>query len=148
MKQEAEHFHADGDEEEDERVPPLIRDQQLGEDARQGDDYSSCTWEGRGEHTRQEKMEKVRKRVKEIIKIAGIKMCVCDCTHSLRSSPPVCTSWAASPCNHRNWTAALRRDEEVVISINSSLTVNTVTRQFIYFLNLRTPLGKSQSDLL
>lgn len=27
VKQEAEHLHADGDEEEDERVPPLVGDQ-------------------------------------------------------------------------------------------------------------------------
>lgn len=33
VEQEAEHLHADGDEEEDERVPPLVGDQQLGEDA-------------------------------------------------------------------------------------------------------------------
>lgn len=39
MKQEAEHLHADGDQEEDERVPPLVSDQQLGEDAREGDDH-------------------------------------------------------------------------------------------------------------
>lgn len=38
VKQEAKHFHANGDEEEDERVLPLVWDQQLGEDARQGDD--------------------------------------------------------------------------------------------------------------
>lgn len=33
VQQEAEHLHADGDQEEDERVPPLIGDEQLGEDA-------------------------------------------------------------------------------------------------------------------
>lgn len=43
VKQEAEHLHADGDEEEDERVGPLVRDQQLGEDARQGDDHARST---------------------------------------------------------------------------------------------------------
>lgn len=42
VKQEAEHLHGDGDEEEDERVPPIILDQQLGEDARQGDDHPCC----------------------------------------------------------------------------------------------------------
>jgi len=35
VEQEAEHLHADGDQEEDERVPLLVGDQQLGEDARQ-----------------------------------------------------------------------------------------------------------------
>lgn len=44
VKQEAEHLHADGDEEEDERVPPLVCDQQLGEDARQRDDHACCAW--------------------------------------------------------------------------------------------------------
>lgn len=44
MKQETEHLHADGDEEEDECVCPLICDQQLGEDARQGDNDPGCTW--------------------------------------------------------------------------------------------------------
>lgn len=44
VKQEAEHLHADGDEEEDERVPPLVGDQQLGEDAGQRDDHPRCTW--------------------------------------------------------------------------------------------------------
>lgn len=43
--------------------------------------------------------------------------------YSLQSSPPVCTSWAASPCNHRNWTAALKRDMEEVIDANSSQTL-------------------------
>lgn len=35
VEQEAEHLHADGDQEEDERVLLLVGDQQLGEDARQ-----------------------------------------------------------------------------------------------------------------
>lgn len=35
VKQEAEHLHADGNQEEDKRVPPLVSDQQLGEDARE-----------------------------------------------------------------------------------------------------------------
>lgn len=54
VKQEAEHLHADGDEEEDERVPPLVGDQQLGEDARQGDDHPCCAWEGQSERRRGE----------------------------------------------------------------------------------------------
>ncbi len=28
-------------------------------------------------------------------------------SYSLRSSHPVCSAWEASPCIHRNWTAAL-----------------------------------------
>lgn len=44
-------------------------------------------------------------------------------TYSLRSSPPVCTSWAASPCNHRNWTAALRREDEVFFKRLNTLTI-------------------------
>lgn len=48
VEQETEHLHADGDEEEDECVGPLVGDQQLGEDARQGDDHPGCTWGGRG----------------------------------------------------------------------------------------------------
>lgn len=52
VKQKAEHLHADGDEEEDERVPPLVGDEQLGEDARQGDDHARRTWEGRRGSTR------------------------------------------------------------------------------------------------
>lgn len=44
VKHEAEHLHADGYQEEDERVPPLICDQQLGEDPREGDDHPGCTW--------------------------------------------------------------------------------------------------------
>lgn len=39
VEQEAKHLHADGDEEEDEGVLVLVGDQQLGEDARQGDDH-------------------------------------------------------------------------------------------------------------
>lgn len=52
--------------------------------------------------------------------VGGGKGCVCVgwgrrvWTHFLQSSPPACTSWAASPCNHRNWTAALGREEEEV----------------------------------
>lgn len=57
VKQEAEHLDADGDEEEDERVPPLVGDQQLGEDARQGDDHTCCAWT----RTEQSKMEEVRR---------------------------------------------------------------------------------------
>lgn len=52
MKQEAEHFHTDGDEEEDKRAPPLILYELLGEDARQGNDYTGCTWEGSKKSTR------------------------------------------------------------------------------------------------
>lgn len=33
-------------------------------------------------------------------------------THSLRSSPPGCTSWAACPCTRRSWIAALERERE------------------------------------
>lgn len=44
VKQEAEHLHADGNQEEDERVPPLVLDQQLGEDAREGDDHPCRAW--------------------------------------------------------------------------------------------------------
>lgn len=83
MKQEAKHFHADGDEEEDKRVPPLILYQQLGEDASQGDDYPGCTWEGSRKNTRHEKMEKVRKTVKQMRKIAEIEMCMCVWLYSL-----------------------------------------------------------------
>lgn len=51
MEQEAQQLHADGDQEEDERVPPLVGDQQLGEDAGEGDDdprraCSSSGWRG------------------------------------------------------------------------------------------------------
>lgn len=49
VKQEAEHLHADGNEEEDEGVPPLVRDQQLGEDAREGDDHPRCAWKHAGQ---------------------------------------------------------------------------------------------------
>lgn len=42
VEQEAEHLHADGDQEEDEGVLVLVRDQQLGEDTRQRDDHPSC----------------------------------------------------------------------------------------------------------
>lgn len=97
VEQEAEHLHADGDQEEDERVPPLVRDQQLGEDAREGDDHPRRAWgrrrgSGGCEHEG----------------TSGVR----GCTHSLRSSPPACSAWAASPCNHRNWTAALGGDGE------------------------------------
>lgn len=97
VKQEAEHLHADGHQEEDERVPPLVRDQQLGEDAREGDDHPRRAWGRR-------RSSDGRGREGEL----GAR----GCTHSLRSSPPACSAWAASPCNHRNWTAALGRDEE------------------------------------
>lgn len=43
MKQEAQHFHADGDEEEDQRVLLVVFDQQLGEDAGQRDDHPGRT---------------------------------------------------------------------------------------------------------
>ncbi len=43
VEQKAEHLNADGDKEEDERVPSFISDQQFGEDARQGDDHACCT---------------------------------------------------------------------------------------------------------
>lgn len=33
-------------------------------------------------------------------------------THSPRSSPPGCTSWAASLCTRRSWIAALERERE------------------------------------
>lgn len=49
MKQEAQHLHADGDQEEDERVPPLVSDQQLGEDAREGDDHPRRAWRQAGD---------------------------------------------------------------------------------------------------
>lgn len=52
MKQEAQHLHADGDQEEDERVPPLVSDQQLGEDAGEGDDHPRRAWERAGEMER------------------------------------------------------------------------------------------------
>lgn len=54
VKQEAEHLHADGDQEEDERVPPLVGDQQLGEDAGQGDNHAGCTCEYRGRERERE----------------------------------------------------------------------------------------------
>lgn len=56
MKQKAQHLHADGDEEEDERVPPLVSDQQLGEDAREGDDHTCRAWK----QAREQEMEEVR----------------------------------------------------------------------------------------
>lgn len=56
VKQEAKHLHADGNQEEDERVPPLVRDQQLGEDAREGDDHPRRAWKPAGEG----EMEEVR----------------------------------------------------------------------------------------
>lgn len=40
VQHKAQHLHADGDQEEDQGVLLLIRDQQLGEDARQRDDHS------------------------------------------------------------------------------------------------------------
>lgn len=46
VKQEAQHLHADGHQEEDERVLPLVGDEQLGEDAGQGDDDARCAWRG------------------------------------------------------------------------------------------------------
>lgn len=109
VKQEAEHLHADGDEEEDEGVPPLVRDQQLGEDAREGDDHPRCAWKhaGQGGTGGTKVMGRVVAHMKEAAQGRFW-------THSLRSSPPACTSWAASPCNHRNWTAELGRDEEEV----------------------------------
>lgn len=33
-------------------------------------------------------------------------------THFPPSSPPACTFWAASPCTHRSWIAALERERE------------------------------------
>lgn len=112
VKQEAEHLHADGHQEENERVPSLVADQQLGEDARQGDDDPCCAWV-RTEQRDTEGMRGMRRAT------AAACTCTSMCarTYSLQSSPPVCTSWAASPCNHRNWTAALGRDEEVVIGV-------------------------------
>lgn len=70
VKQEAEHLHADGHQEEDERVPPLVLDQQLGEDARQRDDHPRCAWvraddDGGGEGTLQ--------KVKEMKLIAAMR---------------------------------------------------------------------------
>lgn len=38
VQDEAHELHADGDEEEDDGVLPLVLDQQFGEDAAQGDD--------------------------------------------------------------------------------------------------------------
>ncbi len=64
VKQEAEHLHADGDEEEDERVPPLVGDQQLGEDARQGDDHPGCAWEGQRERRTGDGGVKIKRRVR------------------------------------------------------------------------------------
>lgn len=61
MKQEAQHLHADGDEEEDERVPPLVSDQQLGEDAREGDDHPRRAWKQAGEREMEE-LRRVRER--------------------------------------------------------------------------------------
>lgn len=54
VEQEAQHLHADGDEEEDERVPPLVSDQQLGEDAREGDDHPRRAWKQAGEREMEE----------------------------------------------------------------------------------------------
>lgn len=118
VKQEAEHLHADGDEEENERVPSLVTDQQLGEDARQGDDDPCCAWV-RAERRDTEGVRGMRRATGKTGMTAATCMCssMCACTYSLQSSPPVCTSWATSPCNHRNWTAALGRDEEVVIGV-------------------------------
>lgn len=98
VKQEAEHLHADGNEEEDEGVPPLVRDQQFGEDAREGDDHPRCAWKHAGQRG-----EGGVRGVVHMKETARVRFW----THSLRSSPPACTSWAASPCNHRNWTAEL-----------------------------------------
>lgn len=58
MKQEAQHLHADGDEEEDERVPPLVSDQQLSEDAREGDDDARRAWKDAGEPRREEEVRR------------------------------------------------------------------------------------------
>lgn len=118
VKQEAQHLHADRDEKEDERVPPFVGDQQLGEDARQRDNHPCRAWikaqEGEGTVDRKE--------------MGMACMWNVGFTYSLQSSPPVCTSWAASPCNHRNWTAALGREEEVAYQC---LAVNAIRIQFI-----------------
>lgn len=42
VEQEAEHLHTDGHQEENERVPAFIHDEQLGEDAGQRDDDPCC----------------------------------------------------------------------------------------------------------
>lgn len=76
VKQEAEHLHADGDEEEDERVPPLVVDQQLGEDARQRDDHPCSTWVRIKEIKTDEVMRK-GKSVKYTEKRTKAGTCVC-----------------------------------------------------------------------
>lgn len=48
VEQEAEHLHGDGDQEEDERVAPLVLDEQLGEDPGQRDDHPRRAWTARG----------------------------------------------------------------------------------------------------
>lgn len=47
VEQEAEHLHGDGDQEEDERVAPVVLDEQLGEDPRQRDDHARRAWSRR-----------------------------------------------------------------------------------------------------
>lgn len=48
VQQEAEHLHGDGDQEEDERVAPVVLDEQLGEDPGQRDDHARRAWTARG----------------------------------------------------------------------------------------------------
>lgn len=45
VEQKTQHLHTDGDQEEDKGVLLVIRDQQLSEDAGQGDDHPSCACE-------------------------------------------------------------------------------------------------------
>lgn len=141
VKQEAEHLHADGDQEEDERVPPLVLDQQLGEDARQRDDHPRCAWVRAEDDAGNE--ETVKKGEGDETDCSHVRVC----TYSLRSSPPVCTSWAASPCSHRNWTAALGRDEQALYQCQA---VKNVWGQFTErpcCPNLHMALERSCSDL-
>lgn len=44
VEQEAKHLHGDGDQKEDERVAPVVLDEQLGEDPRERDDHARCAW--------------------------------------------------------------------------------------------------------
>lgn len=74
VQQETEHLHADGHQEEDECVPPLVRYEQLGEDARQGDDDTGRTCGGQ---QRQEVRSNSEEEKSEIL------VCVCVCVDSL-----------------------------------------------------------------
>lgn len=87
MKQEAQHLHADGDEEENERVPPLIGDQQLGEDAREGDDHPRRACKQAGERQVEEVRWRSQRRTGVGEGLDSLSPVITPCVYLLGSIP-------------------------------------------------------------